>query len=256
MAVPFYHDGRGNFHPLVFKDYEVSDDKRIWTVYMRRGMKWSDGHPFTADDVLFYVDDLLANEEFYPNAPARYVVDSQIMTAEKVDDHTVTLKFTAPYGTFLTELATPLAQEPVLWAKHYCQQFHPKFNPDVQAMVDATEAVCRAAARAGVDLAEIDHFVFNTPLAWYARFCARVLGADPSRTLSVYPLYANVGPALLGLNLLHAAHWREFRPGDLVLLYTVGSVSSCSASVLRARTKPSRAICSSCFLYSPFLPRT
>lgn len=63
------------------------------------------------------------------------------MTAEKVDDYTVTLKFAAPYGTFLTELATPLAQEPVLWAKHYCSQFHPAYNPDVQAMVDATEAV-------------------------------------------------------------------------------------------------------------------
>lgn len=63
------------------------------------------------------------------------------MTTSKVDETTVTLKFTAPYGTFLTELATPLAQEPVLWAKHYCSQFHPKYNPDVQAMVDATEAV-------------------------------------------------------------------------------------------------------------------
>lgn len=90
-----------------------------------------------------------------------------------------------------------------------------------------------AAAKAGVDLADIDHFVFNTPLAWYARFCARVLDVDPRRTLSVYPLYANVGPALLGLNLLHAAHWRRFHPRHLVLLYTVGSVSSCSASVLR-----------------------
>ncbi len=127
--------------PNVAESWTTNETGSEFTFKLRQGMKWSDGHPFTADDVLFYVDDLLANEEFYPNAPARYIVDSQIMTAEKVDDHTVTLKFAAPYGTFLTELATPLAQEPVLWAKHYCQQFHPKFNPDVQAMVDATEAV-------------------------------------------------------------------------------------------------------------------
>ena len=63
------------------------------------------------------------------------------MTAEKIDDYTVVLRFAAPYGTFLTELATPLAQEPVLWARHYCQQFHPAYNPDVQDMIDATEAV-------------------------------------------------------------------------------------------------------------------
>ncbi len=90
-----------------------------------------------------------------------------------------------------------------------------------------------ALESAGLVLSDIDHFVFNTPLAWYASFCARVLGVDRRKTMSVYPLYANVGPALLGLNLLHAAHWRTYRPGDLVLLYSVGSVSSCSAAVVR-----------------------
>lgn len=96
------------------------------------------------------------------------------------------------------------------------------------------EECCHGALQAaGVGLDDVDHFVFNTPLAWYAGFCARVLGVDRKRTLSVYPLYANVGPALLGLNLLHAAHWKSYAPGDLVLLYSVGSVSTCSAAVVR-----------------------
>lgn len=51
---------------------------------------------------MFFVEDLLQNKEFYPNAPARFVVAGEVMTAEKVDDYTVTLKFAAPYGTFLT----------------------------------------------------------------------------------------------------------------------------------------------------------
>ena len=127
--------------PNVAESWEVNDAGSEFTFNLRKGMKWSDGEPFTADDIMFFVDDLLHNEEFYPSAPARFVVNGETMTAEKIDDHTVKLKFAAPYGTFLTELATPLAQEPVLWAKHYCQQFHPKYNADVQAMVDATEAV-------------------------------------------------------------------------------------------------------------------
>lgn len=127
--------------PNIAESWTTNEDGSEFTFKLREGMKWSDGQPLTADDVIFYVEDLLANEDFYPNAPARYVVDGQTMTAEKVDDHTLMLKFAASYGTFLTELATPLAQEPVLWAKHYCSQFHPKYNPDVQAMVDATEAV-------------------------------------------------------------------------------------------------------------------
>lgn len=90
-----------------------------------------------------------------------------------------------------------------------------------------------AARKAGVELEEIDHFIFNTPLAWYAEFCARVLAVPKSKTLSTYPLYANVGPCLMATNLLHAAHWHAMEPGRLVLLYTVGSVSSCAAAVVR-----------------------
>ncbi|KHQ52877.1 ABC transporter substrate-binding protein [Mameliella alba] len=127
--------------PNIAESWEVNEDSSEFTFHLREGLKWSDGEPFTADDIMFFVEDLLQNKEFYPNAPARFVVGGEVMTAEKIDDYTVTLKFAAPYGTFLTELATPLAQEPVLWAKHYCQQFHPKYNADVQQMVDATEAV-------------------------------------------------------------------------------------------------------------------
>ncbi|MFY0634166.1 MAG: ABC transporter substrate-binding protein [Vannielia sp.] len=127
--------------PNVAESWTTNEDGSEFTFKLREGMKWSDGEPFTADDILFFVNDLLNNQEFYPNAPARFVVAGEPMQAEKVDDYTVTLKFAAPYGTFLTELATPLAQEPVLWAKHYCQQFHPAYNANVQAMVDETEAV-------------------------------------------------------------------------------------------------------------------
>lgn len=127
--------------PNVAESWEVNADSSEFTFKLRKGMKWSDGEPFTADDILFFVNDLLNNSDFYPNAPARFVIAGETMQAEKVDDHTVTLKFAAPYGTFLTELATPLAQEPVIWAKHFCQQYHPAYNADVQSMVDATEAV-------------------------------------------------------------------------------------------------------------------
>lgn len=95
------------------------------------------------------------------------------------------------------------------------------------------ECVGSALDKAGLGLGDVDHFIFNTPLAWYASFCARALGVERSKSISVYPIYANVGPALLGLNLFHAAHWKGFRPDDVVVLYSVGSVSSCSAAVVR-----------------------
>ncbi len=127
--------------PNIAESWEASEDGSEYTFYLRKGMKWSDGADFTADDIMFFVDDLLNNEEFYRNAPARFVVAGERMQAEKIDDYTVKFKFAAPYGTFLTVLATPLAQEPVIWAKHYCKQFHPTYNENVQDDVDASNAV-------------------------------------------------------------------------------------------------------------------
>jgi 3-oxoacyl-[acyl-carrier-protein] synthase-3 len=90
-----------------------------------------------------------------------------------------------------------------------------------------------ALARAGVALGDIAFFVFNTPVAWFARFCARVLGVDPARTISTYERYGNVGAALTTANLYHAASEGRIRRGDLVLVYAVGSVSTAGALVLR-----------------------
>jgi 3-oxoacyl-[acyl-carrier-protein] synthase-3 len=93
---------------------------------------------------------------------------------------------------------------------------------------------CEGAAQAaGVKLEDIDFFVFNTPLAWYASFCAKTLGVPLERTINCYPLYANVGPVLMPTNLFHAAHAGYIRKGDLVLTYTIGSVSSTGAAVMR-----------------------
>jgi len=90
-----------------------------------------------------------------------------------------------------------------------------------------------AAAQAGVALADVDAFVFNTPIAWFTQVAARTLGIDPRRTVSAYPFCANVGPALMPTNLLLAAKRGRIRRGDLVMLYGVGSVSTASASLLR-----------------------
>lgn len=93
---------------------------------------------------------------------------------------------------------------------------------------------CReAAAMAGVALSDIALFAVNTPLAWYTRFCARVLEVSPERMVNAYPRYANIGPALPVVNLHHAATQGRLRPGDLVMLYTVGSVGTAGAMVMR-----------------------
>jgi 3-oxoacyl-[acyl-carrier-protein] synthase-3 len=93
---------------------------------------------------------------------------------------------------------------------------------------------CDGALRAAsLGLKDIDFFVVNTPTAWYAPFCTRALGVDESRTISTYRSYANIGPALMPVNLHRAAQTGRIKPNDLVLLYTVGSVSTASAAIMR-----------------------
>jgi 3-oxoacyl-[acyl-carrier-protein] synthase-3 len=82
-------------------------------------------------------------------------------------------------------------------------------------------------------LSDIDFFVFNTPTAWFAAFAASALGGDPERVANVYPKTANNGPALMPAGLHESASAERIKPGDLVLLYAVGSVSSASAVVMR-----------------------
>jgi 3-oxoacyl-[acyl-carrier-protein] synthase-3 len=93
--------------------------------------------------------------------------------------------------------------------------------------------VSGALDRAGAKLGDVSFFVFNTPVAWFARACARTLGINPERTISMYPSYGNMGAALTTTNLFHAAHEGKLRRGDLVMVYAVGSTSTAAATLMR-----------------------
>jgi 3-oxoacyl-[acyl-carrier-protein] synthase-3 len=95
------------------------------------------------------------------------------------------------------------------------------------------ECVEGALARAGVRLEDVAFFVFNTPTAWFAEFAVRELGISAERTISTYPKFANTGPMLMPTNLYFAAAADRIRAGDVVLLFSIGSVSSAAAIVLR-----------------------
>ncbi len=91
----------------------------------------------------------------------------------------------------------------------------------------------KAAIDAGVRLADIDFLACNTPTAWFSAFAARALGIDPSRTISTFAKTGNIGCALLPVNLHAAARAGKIKRGDLVMLFSVGSVSTASAAVVR-----------------------
>ncbi|MBS5479281.1 MAG: twin-arginine translocation signal domain-containing protein, partial [Coriobacteriia bacterium] len=84
-------DGTETFY--LAESYEWSDDQLTLTVHLREGVKWNDGEPFTADDVVFSYEAKEANEE--SNGYSNLVFPEGKVVVEKVDD--LTVNFTFPF---------------------------------------------------------------------------------------------------------------------------------------------------------------
>ena len=128
--------------PNIAKEVIPNDDGSEYTFLLREGMKWSDGEPFTAHDIVFYWEDIANNPDISPGGPPAWmIVGDGETTVEAVDDYTVVFKFAAPNGLFLQFLATPDGWLPTRYPKHYLSQFHQKYNPDgIAALISANNA--------------------------------------------------------------------------------------------------------------------
>ncbi|MBP2561382.1 peptide/nickel transport system substrate-binding protein [Neorhizobium galegae] len=123
--------------PNLAERWDVNADASQFTFYLLKGVKWSDGHPFTADDVVFAIEDVVKNKDLYSSTPAQISVAGKPVVVEKIDDYTVKFTFAAANALYLENLATPLGQHPTLFAKHYCSKYLPKYNPNLDADVKA-----------------------------------------------------------------------------------------------------------------------
>ncbi len=120
----YYDKDRAKIYPNVARGWEVFDNGKTFIFYLREGMKWSDGEPFTADDIMFWFEDIISNEELFPVFPTWLTIGGKQGTVEKIDDYTVRFRFPEPYGLFLERIAEG---EEVYAPKHYLKQFHPRY---------------------------------------------------------------------------------------------------------------------------------
>jgi ABC-type transport system substrate-binding protein len=114
----------GEVIPNVAESFDVNSDATEYVFKLRPGLKWSDGKPFTADDVVFAQNDMLANEELGGTDPVR---------ANKVDDHTVRFVLPAPNSLWVQQLASTFGMG-LIRPKHYLMTFHQKYNPDANQL--------------------------------------------------------------------------------------------------------------------------
>jgi peptide/nickel transport system substrate-binding protein len=114
--------------PNVVKSYQVSADGTTFTFNLRKGMKWSNGDPHTADDYVFWYEDMLLNKELSPSFPAWLKSGGENGKIEKVSDYVMKFTFAKPYGLFIPSLASQIgsAFHPGFPSK-YLKQFHQKY---------------------------------------------------------------------------------------------------------------------------------
>ena len=93
---PLYMNNADGINWFLAKDCEVSDDNKTYTFSLRDDVKWSDGEPFTADDVVFTYE-AMEKEENLGWAYSQLVYDQGAVKVEKKDDYTVS--FTFPFET-------------------------------------------------------------------------------------------------------------------------------------------------------------
>ena len=121
-----------DWEPNIAESVDVNDDATVYTFHLREGLKWSDGVDFTADDVLFAINDIMGNEELnggtFPSGALRPSDAAPLV--EKIDNYTFTITFDVSYGMFLINLCGYDGWLMVTAPKHYLEQFHIKYNPD------------------------------------------------------------------------------------------------------------------------------
>ncbi len=115
--------------PHLAKSWHVSEDRRTFTVHLRRGVKWSDGHPFTADDILYWWEHDI---QHFGVSYDPMLIRGELGDIEKLDDYTVRFTFPHPHALFPERMA-----KHEFWAPaHYLRPFHPELGDpeDLEAM--------------------------------------------------------------------------------------------------------------------------
>ena len=141
---------QGTVEPNVAKGFDVNEDATVYTIYLREGMKWSDGQPFTAEDCVWFFNAVCLNKVDSKGVRACHkdAVTGNPAKVEKVDDYTFTVTFENPKYGFIEALTVDLK-----W------HFAPKhiFEKMVQAAIDGDTETALAEAKAicGVEFSDV-----------------------------------------------------------------------------------------------------
>ena len=133
------YDEKLTLGPDLVEKVDVADEERAFTLHLRPGHRWSDGHPFTAEDFRYFWEDVAGNKDLSPAGPPEFMlVDGKPPKFEVMDATTVRYAWDKPNPRFLPQLAA--ARDPFIYRPaHYLKQFHAKYA-DARKLAEAARA--------------------------------------------------------------------------------------------------------------------
>jgi peptide/nickel transport system substrate-binding protein len=152
--------------PFVAREWSWNDDYTELTFTLRKGHKWSDGAPFTAEDIAFWFNDIIMNKEMFPKGQSRWLFDGKEAHVEVVDPLHAKFIFPTPVPNIVNRFAVTWIQ-PYL-PKHFFSQFHIKYNPK------ANELAKEKGLQSWVDLVNI----YYNATEWHDAASPLLKGAD------------------------------------------------------------------------------
>ena len=125
--------------PNIFESWEVTPDGKTWTIKTRKGMKWSDGEPFTTEDIRFWWEDYANYKELNANPPWQFRFGGEPMKFEVIDEYTFRLTFAKGFGNFAAHMTRWNGDTPMYMPAHYLKQFHKKYVDEAELVKMAVD---------------------------------------------------------------------------------------------------------------------
>ncbi|MDF0660893.1 MULTISPECIES: ABC transporter substrate-binding protein [unclassified Rhizobium] len=113
----------------VAEAFDGNADSTEYTIRLRKGMKWSDGQPYTTADVKFWYDTILTDKRVAVNGQGHWKTSGKPAELEIVDEQTFKVIFPKPNGMFPLQVAWANSDHTTRCPKHYLEQFHIDYNP-------------------------------------------------------------------------------------------------------------------------------
>ena len=223
----FSLDGN-TIEPNLVKAWRASSDFNTWTMELRKGTKWSDGTPFTAEDVSFSFKEFVTGQDeggqIQAATRAYWKTGGEMAKFNKIDDTTFSFSFTTRFPK-LMEYQTYYFGKQLFSPKHYTGQFHPDYSTKSESQLN------REAEAAGFDewtryIARIGGekgWLWNPDMPHLGPYVSdgTVLFKDPLFRMKANPYFWQVDGAGNQIPYVQKSVFQVFNDGEILNLHAI-----------------------------------